>query len=96
MDSSFWFDTINFGQSILNIERSYVKFPNKIVFLSLKIILVISNRKYPDESKHISTNVSDYWYDNGYQDQGHNHGFCVMRIFAMGRLIDLPFQLIFD
>ena len=59
MDSFFWFDTINFGQSIINFEGSYVKFPNKIVFLSLKIILALANSEDPDEGKQISTNVSD-------------------------------------
>ena len=36
MDSSLWFDTINFVCSIIvYIEGSQQKFPNKIVYLSL-------------------------------------------------------------
>ena len=40
MDSSLWFDTINYGWSIVYIEGSQVILSNKIVFLSLKIVLV--------------------------------------------------------
>ena len=43
MDSSLWIDTINFEWSIVYIEGSQVKFPNKIVFDSLNISFVLAN-----------------------------------------------------
>ena len=51
MDSSFWFDTVNLGWSIVNIEGSQViKFPN--CFSSLKITFVLANSVDPDEILH--------------------------------------------
>ena len=48
MDSSFWFDTIN-----LEWFRGHMlKFPNKIVFVSLKIIFVLTNSVDTDEMMH--------------------------------------------
>ena len=53
MESSFWFDTINLGWSIVFIEGSEDKFYIKnIVFLSLKIVFVLTNSVYPDEMLH--------------------------------------------
>ena len=47
MDSSFRIETINFGRSIVYINR--LLFQNKIVFLSLKIVFILANRVDPDE-----------------------------------------------
>ena len=50
MDSSFWFDTIDMGWSIVHvyIEGSQVII-YKVVFLSLKILIVLANSVDPDE-----------------------------------------------
>ena len=52
MESSFWLDTMNPGWSIVYNEASQVIFPNKIVFLSLKIVFVLTNSVYSDEMPH--------------------------------------------
>ena len=46
MDSSFYFDTIHLGWSIVYIEGSQVIISNQIVFLSLKIVIVFANIVY--------------------------------------------------
>ena len=43
MGSSFWFDIINLGWSIVYIDGTQVKMLQKIVFLSLKIVFVLAN-----------------------------------------------------
>ena len=54
MDSSFWFDTINLGWSIVYIEWSHVIISKniKIGFLSLKIVFVLANSVDPDDMLH--------------------------------------------
>ena len=52
MDSSFWFDAIDFGWSIVYIEGSQVVFPNNSEYLSLKIVFVLANSVDPDEMLH--------------------------------------------
>ena len=49
MDSSFWFDTINLGWSIVYVEGQQVTSQIKIVFLSLKILFVLANSIDPYE-----------------------------------------------
>ena len=50
MDSSFWFDTINFGWSIIYTEGSQVIISQKnIAFISLKIVFVLANSVDLDE-----------------------------------------------
>ena len=51
MDSSYWFDTINFEWSIVYIEGPQVIF-QKNIFLSLKIIFHLENSVDPDEMPH--------------------------------------------
>ena len=53
MDSSFWFDTINLGWSIVYIERPHYEysFQIKILFLSLKIVFV--NSVDTDDMPHL-------------------------------------------
>ena len=52
IDSSFWFDTLNYlGWSISYIKGCY-NFQIKIVFLSLKMIMVLANSVEPDEMPH--------------------------------------------
>ena len=54
MDSSFWFDAINLGWSIVYIEGAQVIIKKKyIVFLSLKIVFVLANSVDPDEMQHL-------------------------------------------
>ena len=50
MDSSFWFDAINLGWSIVYIEGSQVILYEQIVFLPLKIVFVLANNVDPDET----------------------------------------------
>ena len=52
MDSSFWFDTINLGWSIVYIEGHRLWFPKNIAFLSLKTVFVLVNSAVPDEMPH--------------------------------------------
>ena len=52
MDSSVWFDTINFRWSIIYIEGSQVIISNKIVLFSLQIIFVIAISVDPNEMQH--------------------------------------------
>ena len=49
MDSSFWFETINLRRSIVFIRGHRLFFPNKIIFLYLKIFYVLANGVDPDE-----------------------------------------------
>ena len=51
MDSSFWFDTINLGKSIVHIYVR-LKFSKNIVFFSLKIFFTFTNSVDPDEMSH--------------------------------------------
>ena len=52
MDSSFWFETINLGRSIVYIKGSRLLFPNKSIFLSLEIFYVLAKGVDPDEMPH--------------------------------------------
>ena len=53
MDSSFWFETINLGRSIVYIKGSQVIISKqKYIFLSLKIFYVLANGEDPDEIPH--------------------------------------------
>ena len=52
MDSSFWFETINLGWSIVYIKESQVIISKLIVFLTLKIIFVLANSADSDEMPH--------------------------------------------
>ena len=52
MDSSFWFNTINLGRSIV---YGY-NFQIKIEFLSLKVVFVLANSVDPDEMLHYAAN----------------------------------------
>ena len=52
MDSSFWFETINLGRSIVYIKGHRLLFPNKSIFLSLKIFYVLANGVDSDEMPH--------------------------------------------
>ena len=49
MDSSFWFETINLGRSIVYIKGSQVIISNKSKFLSLKVFYVLANGVDLDE-----------------------------------------------
>ena len=49
MDSSFCFDTIHLGWSILHTEGSLVIISTLNIFLLLKIVFVITNCVDPDE-----------------------------------------------
>ena len=49
MNSSFWFDSVNLGESIVFIKGSKVWFANKIVFLPLQIVFVFANSVDYDE-----------------------------------------------
>ena len=51
VDISFWFDTLHLGKPIWHIEGPEV-IPNKIAFLSLKIVFVIANSVDSDEMPH--------------------------------------------
>ena len=47
MDSSFWFDTINLVWSIVYIDGvTGYHFQTEIVFLSVKIVFILSNNIY--------------------------------------------------
>ena len=48
MGSSTWYDTIDLGWFIVYIKKSQVKFQTKIVFLTLRIVLVLANSVDPD------------------------------------------------
>ena len=52
MDSSFWFDTINFGWPTVYIGVTGYNFQIKIAFLFLKIIFALANGAEPDEMPH--------------------------------------------
>ena len=53
MDSSFWFDRINMGLSIVYIEGLQIIISKEnCVFLLLIIIFVLANSVYPDEMLH--------------------------------------------
>ena len=53
MDSSFWFDAISLEWSIVYISGSHrLWFSNKIVFLSMKIVIVLANSRDPDGMLH--------------------------------------------
>ena len=53
MDSSFCFDTINLGYSIVhNLGVSSFNFQNNIVFFCLKIFFTFTNCEDPDEMQH--------------------------------------------
>ena len=61
MDSSFWFDTIQLGWSIVYIKGSQViilkkkkkkKKKKNSEFLSLKIVFVLTDSENPDEMLH--------------------------------------------
>ena len=49
--SSFWFDTVNLGWSIV-FWGSQVIISNKITFPSLKIVFILTNSVDPDEMLH--------------------------------------------
>ena len=49
MESSFWLGTTNLAWSIVYTEGSQVKFPNYILFLTLKIVLVLTNSVDPEK-----------------------------------------------
>ena len=49
MDSSFWFETINLRRSIVFNRGHRLLFPNKIIFLSLKIFYVLAKGVDPDK-----------------------------------------------
>ena len=51
LDSSFWFDIVNLGRSIVYIKGSQVIIL-KNVFLSLMIVFVLANNIDPDEMSH--------------------------------------------
>ena len=48
-DSSCWFETINLRRSIVYTRGHSILFPNKMIFLSLKIFYVFANGLDPDE-----------------------------------------------
>ena len=55
MNSSFWFEAINLGRSIVYIKGSQViisKLKFQSIFLSLKIVYVLANVVDPDEMPH--------------------------------------------
>ena len=52
MDSSFWFGGINFGWSIVCIERSHVILIILINCIYLKIVIVLANSADPDKMLH--------------------------------------------
>ena len=43
IDSCFWFDTINFEMSIVNIEGSPVIIPKNVLFRSQKNVFALAN-----------------------------------------------------
>ena len=52
MDFSVWFETINFGRSIVDIKGSQVIIPNKYFFLWRSFMSLIASSEYPDEMPH--------------------------------------------
>ena len=53
MNTSFWFDSINLGWSIVYIEGSKIIIPNKIVLLSPNVF-DLANSVDPDEMLHFA------------------------------------------
>ena len=49
MDSSFWFETINLEGPLYTSRGHRLLFPNKSIFLSLKIFYFLANGIDPDE-----------------------------------------------
>ena len=54
METSFWFDTIKLGWSIVyTVLRGHrLQFPNKIVFYSQMIVFALASSVDPDEMLH--------------------------------------------
>ena len=52
MSSSFWFETINLGRSIVYIKGSQVIISDKIIFPPLKINYDLANTEDTDEMPH--------------------------------------------
>ena len=49
IDSSFWFDTINFGKVISLSRGQRLLFPNDTVFIILKIVFILAKSVDPGE-----------------------------------------------